>query len=247
VRDQVDRLARVVSDLLDLTRIEAIQAIAAERAPTRLARALGLRSPGALTRVRRPWHRTPAESHGRGQRMNCPKCTMAMTMRHLGPVQIDECAGCRGVWFDADELRRAKDYTEPDANWLDFEIWTRSDQVQASKATLRCPACDGSLVALRYGDSHVEVDHCPGCGGTWLDGGEFRKIIDGLAREMDSKSAADYVRAAVEEAREILTGSEGVVSEWRDFTTVLRLLQYRFLIENPRTAAAIAEVQRTIR
>jgi hypothetical protein len=55
------------------------------------------------------------------------------------------------------------------------------------------------------------------------------------------------VRAALAEARELLTGSEGVVSEWRDFTTVLRLLQYRFLIENPGAAAAIAAAQQTIR
>jgi hypothetical protein len=54
------------------------------------------------------------------------------------------------------------------------------------------------------------------------------------------------VRSALAETRELFTGSEGVVSEWRDFATVLRLLQYRFLVENPRAAAAIAEVQRTL-
>ena len=45
----------------------------------------------------------------------------------------------------------------------------------------------------------------------------------------------------------MVTGPEGVVSEWRDFTTVLRLLQYRFLVENPGAAAALAAVQKTIR
>ncbi len=180
--------------------------------------------------------------------MNCPKCRTALTKRHLGAVEIDECPGCRGIWFDADELRRAKDHSAPDANWLDFEIWTRGDQVHAAKAALRCPACEGPLVALRYGgDRHVQIDHCPGCQGTWLDSGEFKKIIDALAEELDTKTAADYVRAAVAEARELFTGSESIASEWRDFTTVLRLLQYRFLVENPRAAAAIAEVQRTIR
>jgi Zn-finger nucleic acid-binding protein len=179
--------------------------------------------------------------------MDCPKCTHALAARDLGPVRIDECPGCRGIWFDADELRRAKDHSQPDASWLDFEVWNRSDQVRASAASLRCPACGVPLVALRYGDSEVEIDHCPGCRGTWLDRDEFRKIVDGLAKELDTRSTADYVRAAVAEAREILTGPEGVVSEWRDFGTVLRLLQYRFLVENPRAAAAIAEAQRTIR
>jgi Zn-finger nucleic acid-binding protein len=179
--------------------------------------------------------------------MSCPKCTRALTARELGPVKIDECPGCRGIWFDADELRRAKDHSQPDANWLDFEVWTSSDRVQAAAAALRCPACGGSLVALRYGDGQIEVDHCPGCRGTWLDREEFGKIVDGLAKELDTKSTADYVRAAVAEARELFTGSESAVSEWRDFATVLRLLQYRFLVENPGAAAAIAAAQRTVR
>ena len=179
--------------------------------------------------------------------MSCPKCTRELTARDLGGVQIDECPGCRGIWFDADELRRAKDHGQPDANWLDFEVWASSDRVRGSAATARCPACGTALVALRYGDQEVEVDHCPGCRGTWLDKDELRKIVDGLASELDTKSRADYVRAAIAEAREIFTGPEGVVSEWRDFTTVLRLVQYRFLIENPRAAAALAEVQKTIR
>jgi Zn-finger nucleic acid-binding protein len=179
--------------------------------------------------------------------MSCPKCSTALTARDLVGVKIDECPNCRGIWFDADELRRAKDQREPDASWLDFEVWTGSGQVRATATALRCPACGKSLVALRYGSREVEIDHCPGCRGTWLDDGEFRKILDGLATELDTKSRADYVRAAIAEAREILTGSEGVVSEWRDFTTVLRLLQYRFLVENPGAAAALAEVQKTIR
>jgi Zn-finger nucleic acid-binding protein len=179
--------------------------------------------------------------------MTCPKCTRKLTARDLGGVRIDECPGCRGIWFDADELRRAKDHGQPDANWLDFEVWASGDRVRASAAALRCPACGASLVALRYGDSEVEVDHCPGCRGTWLDRDEFGKIVDGLARELDTKSTADYVRAALTEARELFTGSESAASEWRDFTTVLRLLQYRFLIENPRAAAALAEAQKTIR
>jgi Zn-finger nucleic acid-binding protein len=180
--------------------------------------------------------------------MNCPKCARVLAAQRFGPVQVDECPGCRGIWFDADELGRAKDHSQPDANWLDFEVWTRGDQVRGSAATLRCPACGTALVALRYGDDPaVELDHCPACRGTWLDSGEFKKLVDGLARELDTKSRADYVRAALAEAREILTGPEGVVSEWRDFTTVLRLLQYRFLVENPRAAAAIAAAQQTIR
>lgn len=42
-----------------------------------------------------------------GQRLNCPKCSGITLMRRFHSpsrsVEIDECAGCGGLWFDAGE------------------------------------------------------------------------------------------------------------------------------------------------
>lgn len=177
--------------------------------------------------------------------MDCPKCQGAVFRRELGSVVVDECRDCRGIWFDRDELRRAKDEAEPDANWLDFEVWKDRDRVRGALASIACPTCGSQLVALTYSDTAVEIDYCSQCEGAWLDHGEFEKIIEALSNEIKTKPAPDYVRSVLEEAKEIVTGPETLLSEWRDFTTVLRLLQYRLLAENPRVAAAIAEVQRS--
>ena len=39
--------------------------------------------------------------------MNCPRCSTELTNIHS--QFLDECADCGGTWYDADELRRAKD------------------------------------------------------------------------------------------------------------------------------------------
>ena len=177
--------------------------------------------------------------------MDCPKCQRSLLRRELESVVVDECEGCRGIWFDRDELRRAKDAAEPDANWLDFEVWKNSERLSGALAAVKCPGCGSQLVALTYAETVVEIDHCAKCEGTWLDHGEFKKVIDALSNEINTKSAPDYVKSVLEEAQEIVTGPESLLSEWRDFTTVLRLMQYRLLAENPKVANAIAEVQRS--
>ena len=41
---------------------------------------------------------------------------------------------------------------------------------------MKCPACEALLVT--YELEGVEVDHCPSCGGTWLDSGELEAIVE---------------------------------------------------------------------
>ena len=43
-----------------------------------------------------------------------------------------------------------------------------------------CPVCKSAMVVLEL--QQVEVDHCFGCGGIWLDAGELELLIDDAAR-----------------------------------------------------------------
>jgi hypothetical protein len=78
------------------------------------------------------------------------------------------------------------------------------------------------------------MDVCPSQHGLWLENGEFEKILDSLNLEAATASVSDYVKASVAEGKEIFTGKAGLKSEWQDFATVLRLMQYRLFIEKPR-------------
>jgi Zn-finger nucleic acid-binding protein len=160
-----------------------------------------------------------------------------------GPVKTDECPECGRTWFEEDELRQAKDAFDVDLNWLDFELWTEWDSLDLRSKDLACPSCGEGLVAILYGNTEVEVDCCPSCRGLWLESGDFAAIIGALTAELLNKPFAQYVKASLNEAKEILAGPESVQSEWKDFKTVLRLMQYRLLSENPRLSRALSDVQ----
>lgn len=174
----------------------------------------------------------------------CPKCQADLQAADIGPVAVDECRECKGVWFDPDELRQAKDATDTDLNWMDFEIWKHEDRFESKPSPRECPSCEKPMVSLIYGETEVEIDYCQSCQGTWLDSGEFEKIIDSLEKELLTKSFSEYAKESLQEAKEIITGPESFLSEWKDFTTVLRLMQYRLFVEHPRLLESILNAQR---
>ena len=174
--------------------------------------------------------------------MNCPRCSKPMHASRIGNVGIDECRTCRGVWFEQDELRRAKDQTDPDLNWMDFELWKHEDQFQITAKPLQCPKCGVGMAAVQYGETGIAIDYCSKCQGTWLEEGEFGKIIDALTKELLAKSVSDYFQETLEEAKEIVLGPERFFSEWKDFVTVLRFFQMRFFVENPKLQDTVVGV-----
>ena len=166
--------------------------------------------------------------------MNCPKCSDQMGIQKIEDVEINICKKCSGVWFDQDELRKAKDSSDPDLNWMDFEIWKNEEKFKFSQKPVQCPKCNIDMVEIDYANTRVKIDYCPKCQGSWLDEGEFHNIIDHLNFELANKSISDYVKASLKEGLEIVKGPESFISEWKDFMTVLRMFQYRFLIKNPK-------------
>ncbi|MEZ4546766.1 MAG: hypothetical protein R3B51_03175 [Thermodesulfobacteriota bacterium] len=46
----------------------------------------------------------------------------------------------------------------------------------------------------------------------------------------------------MEEAKEIVTGHESFMSEWKDFSSVLKLMQYRLFVEKPKLVETLTEL-----
>jgi Zn-finger nucleic acid-binding protein len=180
---------------------------------------------------------------GKAKVMNCPRCDIELGSTRVADLEIEECAGCGGTWFEEDELRRAKDRSDPDLAWMDFEIWKHPEKFEVSVKRIRCPRCDIDMAAVEYDSTKIEVDYCLRCQSVWLDAGEFEKIIEALEDELIDKDVPDYIAASLREARQVISGPESLFSEWRDFVTVLRLLEYRVLSKNPRVARALAAIQ----
>ncbi|MEA2064197.1 MAG: zf-TFIIB domain-containing protein, partial [Gemmatimonadota bacterium] len=109
--------------------------------------------------------------------MKCPSCLRELEQKIFNDITIDECNECKGIWFEKDELRQAKDNADPDLNWMDFEIWKHEDQFKVSARNRHCPQCEQPMALVKYGKTNVNIDCCAKCKGVWLDKGEFRKII----------------------------------------------------------------------
>ena len=105
-----------------------------------------------------------------------------------------------------------------------------------------CPNCSKKMEVLNYDNTGVDIEYCKSCEGVWLDKGELQKIIDALEEEISTKPLDEYLKETIEEAKELITGPESFISEWKDFSTILKFLQYRILTEKP----AIAEIIRSI-
>jgi Zn-finger nucleic acid-binding protein len=175
--------------------------------------------------------------------MKCPRCEVDFDSKELGGLEVEECRSCGGTWFEEEELRKAKDEADPDLAWMDFEIWKHGDRFEVSMKPVRCPRCEIDMAAVEYGSTKIEVDFCLRCQSVWLDAGEFEKIVEALEEELVNKEVPEYIVASLREARQVLAGPETLASEWKDFRTVLRMLEYRILSSNPKVARALEAIQ----
>ena len=148
-------------------------------------------------------------------------------------VEADYCPECLGIWFDADELRLAKDDKDKQLNWLDVDLWRDKDKFEIFGSKRHCPVCRAALCQVNYDQSKVKVDFCKSCQGVWLDRGEFKQIINYLKRKSDYEILNRYAKNLVLELWEVFSGPETFRSELEDFLTLLKLFNYKFIIQHP--------------
>ena len=174
--------------------------------------------------------------------MLCPFCKENLEKAIFYGVEIDYCPKCLGLWFEEDELRMAKDKKDENLNWLDIDLWKERKKFKISKGQKLCPSCRLPLYEVNYGDSEISVDLCNICLGVWLDRGEFRKIIEYLRKRKDYEVFNNFIKKVAEELWEVFTGPEAFREEVLDFLTVLKLLNYKFIVQHPAIFHIIAKL-----
>lgn len=175
--------------------------------------------------------------------MDCPDCKIPLHPRDCHGVRVDECPECLGDWFDRDELRRAKDSTDEDLRWLDFDPFEgEPGDAQVPRRERLCPRCGVPMGVVAYDDSGVVVDKCGECHGIWLDRDEFAKIVSHLEAKVDSETAGELSKEAGRALGQVFVGPEGPVSETRDLVAVLRLLRKRLEAEHAGLSGIIDQL-----
>lgn len=165
--------------------------------------------------------------------MACPSCQEKLKKAIFYQTEIDYCPRCLGLWFEKDELRQAKDEKDKNLSWLDIDLWQKEEKFKITKGGKLCPICEVPLYEVNYGDSKIRVDLCNLCQGIWLDRGEFKKIIDYLREKKKEEILDHYFGNLVKEGLEIFIGPETFREELADFLTILKLLNYKLLVQYP--------------
>ena len=167
----------------------------------------------------------------------CPACDAGLSVYTVYEITIEGCPKCGGVFLGRDELRALKDRAESGTwrtlSWMDDEV----EAVGKSKATRSprsCPKCpDERMLSVVLGDSGVAVDWCAECRGTWLDGGEFSRVLDHLREELTEMSSGQAARDLLEELKEVWSGPESTLSELLDVKAAVGALINITVFEHP--------------
>ena len=115
---------------------------------------------------------------------------------------------------------------------------------EIKEGAIKCPTCTTATVGIEYGHTGVNVDYCTNCQGVWLDQDELPKIIEALEHEVNEKTFSEYVHESIEEAKDLITAPESFISEWKDLSSVFKLMQYRLYVEKPELVETITNLNR---
>lgn len=106
--------------------------------------------------------------------MDCPACSGPLIAVERHRIEVDFCVGCRGIWFDAGELKlisRALSVSAP-ADFMSLPPCPSQENHR------RCPRCRGKMDKVLLGPGEgVVVDRCPNADGLWFDAGELGRTV----------------------------------------------------------------------
>ncbi len=106
--------------------------------------------------------------------MDCPKCNASMTERSVevlqGKIVIDQCTGCKGLWFDLGEAEQLK------KSWMSDFLDTGDPKIGKTYNRVRdihCPRCGKGMSKLTdKRQPHMVYEACEEHG-MFMDAGEF--------------------------------------------------------------------------
>ena len=140
--------------------------------------------------------------------MICPACREEMIVLEYKKIELDICAQCDGVWFDAEELGLLLETLH-----LNVDELGRAPAKKTTEVARKCPDCRKKMkkIVIGPGDG-VMIDRCTKGHGLWFDGGELDAIVS-LLQAPDSTGTrhgekAQQVGSFLKEV--LLTGKESV-------------------------------------
>ena len=115
----------------------------------------------------------------------CPSCQRPLTGGRLGPVSLDLCLPCGGVWFDHGELSRVIAAGPHIVRRLAQRLTPTATSDPSHTDPLRrapvCPGCHVGLAHVEYASMPgVSLDACRFCEGFWLTQPALLRLVAAL-------------------------------------------------------------------
>lgn len=174
--------------------------------------------------------------------MVCPNKHRELEKILFHNVEVDYCPACLGIFFDKEELNYAVDDKDKQLNWLDIDLWRDKEKFQIFPVGRTCPICKITLAQVSYDNSSVKIDLCKMCGGIWLDRGEFKQLINYLKEKADYEVLHHYTKNLIQQLWEVFSGPKALRQELSDFLMILKLLNYKFLVQHPHLEKMIEKM-----
>jgi len=111
-----------------------------------------------------------------------------------GPIIVDQCERCGGIWFDQSELFRAKQGEAEEIEVLNTEMLRTPSVIEDS--TLLCPRDQAAMTRFtdKYFPQDIVLVRCPSCHGIWLNRGTFTKYQQFRQKLMPKKKSLEDER-----------------------------------------------------
>lgn len=175
--------------------------------------------------------------------MDCPQCHDELKNIAFKGVVVGECPSCHGRWFDRGELKKAKDDTDEELRWIDFDPFNQdTDLIDDTPEGTLCPQCHTEMHSIPYSHSDIFIDKCAQCQGVWLDHDEFEKIIDYLEYLVTAETAQDLAKDTIHQFEEVMKKRKKLSAGFKDFMVILQLLGKRVGVEHPKFTDAINKI-----
>lgn len=108
--------------------------------------------------------------------MDCPVCRLTMLVVERDEIELDCCASCPGIWFDAGEFDLlAEKHGLPPAE----HDSSRFALAQVRERPRLCPRCDRPMEKVWFDRGReIVVDRCEH--GIWFDRGELGRALESV-------------------------------------------------------------------
>ena len=121
--------------------------------------------------------------------MKCPTCHNLMIVVEHEKIELDYCASCSGVWFDAGELELLLETTQLEGTSISLDSILDSPEANSAEKRRKCPICGRKMKKATVGhEPEVLIDACPWGDGLWFDRGEVGQLITQLPGKLSQKS-----------------------------------------------------------